>query len=336
LLERDPANADYRLELAYALSNLGAIARQQRDFPRALQYFRDSVEATQPLSDADPGDARLLDMLSEGWSWIGSTLEDLGRLHEAEAAFENSMGFATAAYALTGSPLDREQASDMAAFLADTLLYQGEVEAALQRFRESQAIHEELVRHDPTNARWELALYRTRRKLAEIAAVTTLAGPDRAELQATVSGLGALVELDRSAAAPRRQLALAIRVQALAELAAGRPELALAAAQRARDVLAAGEVDLGTRGTDAALVSETLGLAAAAADETERARAAWQAALDALPEEEVRNPIHKALHARLATRLGRAAELEGVAAELAALGWADPRYLLPAPDKDVP
>jgi tetratricopeptide (TPR) repeat protein len=336
LLERDPANADYRLELAYALSNLGAIARQQRDFPRALQYFQDSVEATQLLSVADPDNARLLDMLSESWSWIGSTLEDLARLPEAEAAFEKSMGFATAAYALSDSPLDREQASDMATFLADTLLYQGKVEPALQRFREALPIHEELVRHDPTNARWELALYRTRRKLAEIAVATTMAGPDRAELQAVISGLDGLVELDTSAAGPRRQLALALRVQALVELAADRPELALAQAQRARDVLAAGEADLGTQGTDAALVSETLGSAAAAAGEVERAHAAWQAALDALPEAEVRNLMQKALYARLTTRLGRAAEAQGVAAELAALGYADPRYPLPAPGSDDP
>ena len=336
LLERDPAKADYRLELAYALSNLGAIARQQRDFPRALQYFQDSLEATQPLSDADPNDARLLDMLSEGWSWAGSTLEDLARLAEAEAAFEKSMGFASAAYGSSGSPLDREQASDMAAFLADTLLYQGEVVPALQRLRESRAIHEELVRHDPTNARWELALYRTRRKLAEVDVATTAAGPDPAELQAIISGLDALVALDGSAVAPRRQLALAMRVQALVELAAGQPGLALSQAQRARDVLATGGTDLGIRGTDAALINETLGSAAAAAGEAELAQAAWQAALDALPEADVRNLMQKALHARLTSRLGRVAEVEGIVAELAALGWADPRYPLPALDRDAP
>ena len=334
LLERDPSNTDYRLELAYALSNQGAIARQQRDFQRALQYFQDSVEAAQLLSDSDPDNATLLDMLSEGWSWVGSTLEDLIRLAEAEAAFEEGLGFATAAYAVSASPLYREQEGDMAAFLAESLLSQGEVEPALQRFRESLAIYQELVQHDPTNARWELALYRTRRKLAEVAMAATTGGPEPAELQAIISALDALVQLDGSAAAPRRQLALAVRVQALSELAAGRPELALAQAQHARGVLAAGEVDLGTRGTDAALVSETLGLTAAAAGDSARAHAAWQAALDALPEAAEQDMVQKVLNARLLARLGRAAEAQDVIVELTALGWADPRYLLPTTGSD--
>jgi tetratricopeptide (TPR) repeat protein len=330
LLERDPANADYRLELAYALANLGAIARQQRDFPRALQYFQDSVVAAELLYEADPENTLLPKTLSEGWSWSGSTLEDLARLADAEAAFEKSLGFASAAYELSGSPLDREQASDVATFLAETHMAQGEVEPALQRYREALAIFKDLVRHDPTNVRWEISLYRTQRKLAELAVAGATTGPDPAELQAVVNKLDALVERDSSAASPRRQLALALRVQALDELAAGRPELAVARAQRARDVLAAGEVDLGTQGTDAALVSETLGLAAAAAGMAGRARAAWQAALQALPEAEVQTLLQKTLHARLAFRLGRTAEVQGVIAELKALGWADPRYPLPA------
>lgn len=330
LLDREPANTDYRLELAYALANLGAIARQQRDFPRALEYFQDSIETTQPLVEADPGNTTLLDMLSEGWSWSGSTLEDLARLADAEAAFSKSLEFSNAAFALSASPLDREQASDVTVFLAETQVAQGEVEPALQSLRDALATYQELVRHDPTNVRWRLSLYRTQRKLAELAAAGTGKGPDLAELQAIFRELESLVERDRSAGGPRRQLALVLRAQALAELATGRPEAALALAQRARDTLAAGDVDLGANGTDAALVNETLGTAAAAAGEAALAREAWQAALVALPEPEVRSLVQKALHARLVTVLGRGAEAEGVIAELIAAGWADPRYPLPA------
>ena len=330
LLERDPANADYRLEFVYALSNLGAIARQQRDFPGALQYFQESVRAAELLYDADPENVSLRKVLSESWSWSGSTLEDLGRLAEAEAAFEKALQFASSAYELSGSPLDREQAADLATFLAETHMAQGEIEPALQRFRESLANFEDLVRHDPTNVRWKVSLYRTRRKIEELAVVGAVAGMEPAGLQAVIAGLETLVERDSSAVSPRRQLALTLRVQALEALGAGRPGVALARARQAREVLAAGEIDLGTRGTDAALVGETLGLAAAAAGQDALAQASWQIAFDALPEPGTQGLVQKALYARLATRLGRAAEARDVIEALDALGWDDPRYLLPA------
>jgi tetratricopeptide (TPR) repeat protein len=157
LLERDPDKEDYRLELAYAHGNLGAIARQEGNQELALQFFQDAISTTQPLVDAAPEDTQLLMLMSDNWSWAGSTLLDLRQLAEAENAFATGLDYAERAHRLSGSPVHHEQVGTMTSFLADVRLCRGEVAAARESLAAALAIRNILVAHDPTNARWSSA-----------------------------------------------------------------------------------------------------------------------------------------------------------------------------------
>lgn len=329
LLEREPANADYRLELAYALGNLGAIAREQRDFSGALQQFQAAIETAQPLSHADPGNANLLMLLCESWSWSGSTWLDLGSLVQSEAAFQIALAYAASAHAVTGSPNHRDAMAALAAFLADVYLKQGNLQAGVVQFENTLLILDELATHDPENARWMGERLRTLRQLAEVAAGSEWNSQAEERLEEAISGLSSLVELDDTRLIPRQNLALALRVKALLDHRAGNMPRALSWAEQAHQVLAAGGDDLALRGTDAAIVGEMLGLAAAGNGEDAKARIAWQVAIDALPEPAAQDMLQKALFARLATHLGRKAESQQSVQELREIGFADPRYPLP-------
>ncbi|HKK04165.1 MAG TPA: TIR domain-containing protein [Gammaproteobacteria bacterium] len=332
LLDRDPDRNDYRLELAYAYTNLGAIARERRAQETALQHFRDSIATAQPLADASPEDTRLLMLLSENWSWVGSALLDLGRLAEAENAFAAGLGYAESAYRLSESPLHNDQVSSMAAFLGDVHLRRGELEAGRARLAEALAIEEALAEHDSANARWRRAGFRTRRQLAEIAVVAGWSEADQAMLDIAIAGFESLLAQEVSSAEFRHGLALAHRTQAMAHLQAGRPLDAVASAREAGEILAAGGPELAAQRASAAAIEDTLGLALAAAGDPAAAAVAWQAGLAALPPPDARDLAQKAMFCRLAAWLGRTEEARAAAQELRALGYADPRLPLPVFD----
>jgi tetratricopeptide (TPR) repeat protein len=219
---------------------------------------------------------------------------------------------------------------DLAAFLADVYLKQGNLQAGVVQFENALLILDELATHDPENARWMGKRLRTLGQLAEVAANSTWTSRDEQQLEEAISGLRSLVELDGTRPAPRRQLALALRLKALLDYRAEDMPQAMAWAEQARRVLAAGGDDLATRGTEAAIIGEMLGLAAAGNGEHAKAQRAWQLAIDALPDPAAQDMLQKALFARLAAHLGREAESQQSVLELREIGFADPRYPLPA------
>lgn len=329
LLERDPDKEDYRLELAYAHGNLGAIARQEGNQELALQFFQDAISTTQPLVDAAPEDTQLLMLMSDNWSWAGSTLLDLRQLTEAENAFATGLDYAERAHRLSGSPVHHEQVSTMSYFLADVRLRRGEVAAARESLAAALAIRNNLVAHDPTNARWSSAQLKSQRQVAELAMVTGGSEADQAVLDATIAGYRALVAQEPTSVEFRLSLAMSLRVRAMADLRSGRTRAAVARATEAREVLLGGGPVLAAEGVTAIMIQDTLGLALAADGDDAAARRAWQAGLDALPPREARGIDHDVLFCRLAAWLGREDQARETLQALRALGYADPRLPLP-------
>src|SRR3546814_18954058 len=69
LLAREPKNAGYKRELAYAYSNLGSIARERGMASDALGHFNDSQAVLRQLLVDAQNDPALKFDLSEGLSW---------------------------------------------------------------------------------------------------------------------------------------------------------------------------------------------------------------------------------------------------------------------------
>ncbi len=155
LKNRDPANADYTLELSYAYSNMGSLARARGKSEKALEYFQISNAIAEAQSALNPKDQGLIIAIAEGYSWVGSTLADMGRLQESHAAFGKIQTLL--------DPLHQSGENARAAFtLATNLYYDAEIsmnlgqpDAARRQLEKAKQIYSELTRLDPNNAEWK-------------------------------------------------------------------------------------------------------------------------------------------------------------------------------------
>lgn len=330
LLQRLPDSETYRLELAYAYGNLGAVARERSAFEQALGYFQQSVDTVQPLVDKNPSKTQLRNLLSESWSWIGSTMLDLGRLGDAGQAFATSLAETRAAYEISGSPKHREEIADLLTFLAETRLLQGQSGEAVTLLQDALKIRSELVEFDPENTNWQQDRYRLMSNLVDVALATTWQSSARQQLAEVLSGLQQLIALDPSHTGYIQDVALSERLNALVLVRDEQLDSAILEIEKANERIQA----LGAKSAmknikvDWVIIGETLGMVKAAAGDADGARAAWSDAIGILPPAEECDLIQKALRARLSYHLGLHAEAGKISAELRQSGFADPRYPL--------
>lgn len=75
LLNRDPKNPRYVMELSYTLSNLGALEHIKPipDTDRALELMQASVQYNQMALVLDPGNSEYLETLPTGLAWLADT-----------------------------------------------------------------------------------------------------------------------------------------------------------------------------------------------------------------------------------------------------------------------
>jgi tetratricopeptide (TPR) repeat protein len=333
LVERDPDNADYQQELAYAYSNLGTMAREGGRAGEALAHFQSGAAIEQQLLAASQDDATLRFSLAEAYSWVGSCLLDLGRLDESEQSFRRSLDLLEALHRKGGDPRHSEEYADVGALLAGVLANRGEDARAVTQLEESNSVYAALVRHDPSNVGWERSRLRSERLLGEL----DLALPDRevdpAALQGISDGFRRLANADPSNAGLQQDLALAERLHALSLWETGRLKAALIMGRLAHERISAvaGKSGRETLRLNAALIGDSYGRLLDATGNPVGAADVWSEALRSLDAESVEGPglVQQALRARLMARLGRPAEAQRLTEDLRRRGFADQRLPLP-------
>lgn len=83
---RAPKNLDYRMETAYAESNLGTLAlRQAGDAAAAEGHFGRALETLKSISAAKPQDADIKADLADGYGWLANAQAAQGKLAAAQA-----------------------------------------------------------------------------------------------------------------------------------------------------------------------------------------------------------------------------------------------------------
>ena len=92
LVALQPRNTAWRIELSYALNNLGAVARDQGRTGEALGYFRRSARIKSDALATRPDDDALRYDLVDTLSWISSVDESEGRLRDASAGYSEQIG----------------------------------------------------------------------------------------------------------------------------------------------------------------------------------------------------------------------------------------------------
>ena len=87
LARRDPDNLDWRMESAYAESNLGTLAlRQAGDAARAERHFAQALKTLQAVVAAKPGNADMQVELADGYGWLANAQAMRGDLAAAQAS----------------------------------------------------------------------------------------------------------------------------------------------------------------------------------------------------------------------------------------------------------
>ncbi|PXA93179.1 hypothetical protein DMC25_03840 [Caulobacter sp. D4A] len=319
LTRLDPSNADWRLEVAYARSNLGTLLFEQGRPKDALAAFIDARDRFTVAYKAAPDvKAHVLD-LADTRAWVSDSLLRMGRVREAYtervAVHELITGL------LKKQPDDRPLMAKVLAgqlALARRALDLGRVEEADRLVDEASRGFMELVALDPQNANWlEFAATADMEAFDVAVAAGDLTAARAAHVRASERA-AKLRALNPEVYAWTAKLSGRLRAQTirLADID-GRPDLAKAAATEIERSLAARPGVKGDADREALLLGAAH-LAQGRPDEVQRLLGPRQDSLSP----EGRDTLARALH-----RLGRADEAAAIVRSLRAQGYARPDFV---------
>jgi eukaryotic-like serine/threonine-protein kinase len=156
LAQREPENMDWQLELSYALNNLGSLAQRRQQTEQALALFQQSVALKDRVLAKTPENSALAVEQADSLSWIGSTLDRLGRLPEAADYYERQL------QVLRGVGAREPAADGWRHRLALAELIMGDLQIAMGNLSAAQALNEtakttltQLVAVDVSNTTWQ-------------------------------------------------------------------------------------------------------------------------------------------------------------------------------------
>lgn len=329
LRDRAPDNAAYRMELSYAHNNLGSVAKAQGHASEALGEFRLAASISETELKSKPGDAVAMSDLSEIWSWISSTLQDLGRLQESVEAAVKAVDLIRGVHEQAKDLPASARYADYLVLLADAQLRVGEVAAAISRIESARAIYRELISKDPKNAFWQQDALVADYFLIAASTPHTWSPQIYQLLGATAAGLQALADKDPTNQTVWKKIAAVARLQALGELARGQAQSALESALRAHDVVV--KLTTGKSGSSdlkviAAQVEEIFGAATLANGDKNTAVQIWTQALAGFDKDAEDNLALQATRRLIAADLGQAELAVQLAQRLEKAGFKDPRF----------
>ncbi len=319
LTRLDPSNAEWRLEVAYARSNLGTLLYEQGRLKDALAMFIDARDRFAAANRAAPDERTHVLDLADTHGWVSDCLQRLGRVRDAYAARAAAQAHlkALAAKEPDNRPLAAKVYAGQLA-LARRALELGQTQEAGRLVEEAGRGFAELVALDPQNATWleytatadmdafDLAM--ARGDLVAARSIHARAGVRLAKLRA----------LNPEVYAWTAKLSGRLRVEAirLAEID-GRPDLAKAAADEIERSLAARPGVKGDADREAMLLGVARLTQGRAADVE---RLLW-------PLRETLSPEGRDILARALSRLGRAEDASAIVRELRAQGYAKPEFV---------
>lgn len=91
LVQREPGNEDWLLELSYAYTNLGIVSYTNGDADDALDYFRRAQAIAETLASRHPDDLQRKFALAGAVSWVASARSATGDLEGALESFRNEI-----------------------------------------------------------------------------------------------------------------------------------------------------------------------------------------------------------------------------------------------------
>ena len=329
LSDRAPDVADYRMELAYAHSNLGSVAKAQGHPEEALREFGLAAAISEAELKSRPGSASAISDLADVWSWISSTLQDLGRLQESERAAAKAANLMGSVHEQGKDSRASAKYADYLVLLADTQLRLGQLATATAQIESARAIYKGLLAQDPSNAFWRQNALVADYFLVAASAPDAWTPQTYQLLGATATGLMALADKEPTNKTVWKTIAAVDRLQALGVMTQGNAVSALQSARRAHDVmqkLTAGKNAPPELKVIAAQVEETLGAATLAGGDKSAAVQIWTQTLSELGKAPDDDLVVKAIRRQLAVDLGNTELAARLLQQLASAGFDDPRF----------
>lgn len=290
LVELEPLNPEWRLELSYAHSNIASVLQALGRLEQALEPLAANVALREVLARQDPENSDLQLDLARAHNKVGGVLHRLGR---SETALDHHLKELSIKQALVArEPTNTRWLLDLALahnYCGNVLEHRGEIGRARDHFESAVSVTRRLVATDPDNAIWlrelavnQLRLGSLRQREGELTTARELEA-------AAVDGLEALIARDPEESFRQRDLAWGYSHSALLRLSAGDVDGALERANAAEELYLALQA---ARSGDAVLLAdwlehrETFGRILQRMGRTEAAVELWRQTIVALESHE--------------------------------------------------
>jgi tetratricopeptide (TPR) repeat protein len=157
LVELEPGNTDFQLELMYAESNLGTLAYRANNMFQAREYFNKALEMGRALLSSQPIDEYEYE-LADTISWLGAVESSAGNFTEAANWYQQQVAIREKLLTARESP-SRKHLLALAQFKYGDALHQtGQDSAAYAAVSKAVQSYRELVSYDPQNYDWQREL----------------------------------------------------------------------------------------------------------------------------------------------------------------------------------
>jgi tetratricopeptide (TPR) repeat protein len=154
LVDMDRKNPKWRLELAYATSNLGALAYYRGAYSDALPYFKESAEIRGSLANEAPGDRKMAFAHAYALSWQAYAQIALGDYSSAIEQLERQLAIYDAFDAsfddFDFESLEKQVTAERR--LSEAYLGLGQFEPARAANERAANIGERLLKREPSNS----------------------------------------------------------------------------------------------------------------------------------------------------------------------------------------
>jgi tetratricopeptide (TPR) repeat protein len=232
LVQLEPNNPDYQLELLYAESNLGTLALRANELSAAREYFSNALDAGRNIATLRPGDDNDVE-LATTLSWLAAVDETAGKLSASLGWYDKQLALRRTLMEGSTDPSRKHSLGRVLYLRAGIQTQVGKISEAIRALDESVELYRELVAYDPQNFAWQLELAWSLATLArEKYAVGDLTVDDARALLALADEAISKVDQDNTAEISRVYAAIYLELGRI-ELFEGQPVTALDLSQLA-------------------------------------------------------------------------------------------------------
>jgi len=322
LVELEPNSMSWRMEQQSADFNLGILLFARRKFSEAIDQFTRSLATMQALATADPGNSDYQVAVTESQIWLADARSAIGQLGAALRIREQVVARLQRHFKSTGNVAYQQQLVPAERSLGELYLMLGKSPDALAHFRAAVSNAGDLIAREPTSSRWKAFSARASLSLAD---ALLMAGNQAEATNATDSGCNIVAQLladQPRSAALRARMSECWEMRARLSLADGNTgrakQFAERAVETARSVHSTDPID-----DRHALASalRLLGDIRSRSGDAEGARAAWSAALAAMPANVAEKPDEMAERATILERLRKLDQSQPLWRALESIGF---------------